>query len=252
MNDLYGAELARVHHRHFGDVAEAAALEILNRLDAPCEGKPVVDLGAGSGIVSRRLSEAGFTLFAIDSSPSMVELGRKETPSVHFEQASAWDYRLPASCAAVVAVGEVLSYGQWNDGKPALPDGLLFRERMKDFATALEPGGLLLFDVVGPGRSGTQGYRTGAWSYERSFLHLREEEERSAMRLRRQIDLFVPAGELYRRVTETHALRLYRRDDVRIALEQAGFTCEYLSGYSDTFSFRPGWYGFAATKRATP
>lgn len=234
----YGDELARLHHAHFGMVARAAARELLRRLRA--RGRPagtVVDLAAGSGILCRAVVEAGFDAWGVDLSEPMLRLARAEAPGATFVRASLWDVALPP-CVAACAIGEAFSYAaDETAGLPAL------RTRLAAIARALEPGGLLLFDVAGSGRSGPEGLRRGFWSFGGAYLGL---EEREAGRdLERRITQFVPEGGAFRRVEETHALRLYTPAEIEAALDEAGFAWERLSGYDD-FVLPPGWHAWVA------
>jgi aminoglycoside 6'-N-acetyltransferase I len=239
----YGADLARVHHDHFGMIARAAARELTTRLtSAGLTSGTVVDLAAGSGILSRALSEAGFTVFGADLSEDMLRIAREQAPRASFVGQSLWSVELPP-CVAVAAIGEALSYA----ADPVAGLSALER-RLSDIERALLPGGLVLFDVAGPGRSGPQGSRRAFWSLANAEIGLEEIE--SGDLLTRRITVFVPEGERCRRTQETHRLRLYAPEAVEALLTKAGFSWERLDRYAD-FTFPEGLYGFAATKRRT-
>jgi SAM-dependent methyltransferase len=246
MSACYGADLARLHHDHFGMVADAAARELLRRLEERgVEEGLVVDLAAGSGILSHHAAAAGFDVLGVDLSEDMLDIARAGAPRARFVRGSLWDVVLPA-CVAVAAVGEALCYAA--DPRASLT---ALEGRFATIRSALAPGGLLLFDVASPGRSGPTGTRCVRWEKGGTFLSMEERE--SALGLTRRIDTFVPAeatpgGDvLYRRAEETHTLRLYDPDATMSALERAGFSCERLPGYDD-FRLPPGWNAFAATK----
>ena len=60
---------------------KARSLEALVRLLGPASGRRIVDVGAGTGWLSRRLSERGFRCYAVDlSSDTEVGLGAADTP----------------------------------------------------------------------------------------------------------------------------------------------------------------------------
>src|SRR5919197_2484841 len=103
----YGADLARIHHHHFGMVARAAARELMARLSrSGISSGTVVDLAAGSGILSRALIEKGFALWGVDISEDMLRIARAEAPGATFVNGSLWSVDLPLGVAAVAAVGE--------------------------------------------------------------------------------------------------------------------------------------------------
>jgi SAM-dependent methyltransferase len=139
-------------------------------------------------------------------------------------------------------VGEAMSYAA--DPRAGLE---ALEARLASIHRALAPGGLLLFDVAGPGRSGPSGSRRTFWTFDDVAVGVEEEEDAAARRLTRAITLFGPQGGLYRRVRETHALVLYAPEDVEAALSRAGFAWERLARYDD-FELAAGWYAFAARK----
>ena len=236
----YGADLARLHHEHFGMIARGAARELLARLGAAnISSGTVLDLAAGTGILSRAASEAGFDVHGVDISEDMLCIAREHAPRARFAAGSLWRAELP-SCVAIAAVGEALSYA----ADPSASLGELER-RLADIHRALAPGGLLLFDVAGPGRSGPQGSRRAFWSLPRAHIGLEEHEDGDL--LKRELTLFVAEGNRFRRVQETHRLRLYAPEAVERALTGAGFSWERLERYAD-FAFPSGLHGFAAIK----
>jgi SAM-dependent methyltransferase len=73
----YRADLALVHHLGFGFHAEDCAPGILELLRPVREGDGlVIELGCGSGLLTRYLVDAGHRVIATDASPAMLELAR--------------------------------------------------------------------------------------------------------------------------------------------------------------------------------
>jgi SAM-dependent methyltransferase len=237
---LYGSTLARLHHEHFGHVARAAATSLLAQLSAAGHDRGhVLDLAAGSGILSRALSDAGYEVSGVDLSESMLELARSHAPAARFERASLWSCPLP-KCVAIAAVGE--AFGYRSDDPHTWP---ALGTRLCELAAALQPGGVLLFDVAAPGRSGPTRSRRTFWSLSDAAIGLVESEDPGV--LRRDISMFVAKGEQYQRQQEQHVLELYAPEAVEAALSQAGLTWQRLSGYVG-FELPSGWLAYAATK----
>lgn len=224
----YGADLAGIHHRDFGWAATGAAEVLLQRLkrDGGRLGHaPVVDLGAGSGILARLLTQAGHRVIGVDISEDMLAIARREASEADFVRASVVDFQLPP-CKAVTAIGEVLQYE--FDGKRSLGSLQQTFERVHD---ALVPGGYFLFDLSGPGRGGPTGTIEKWHDHEDYTLFFRATENIHARSLVREQIVFMREGDHYRRVDERHVLSLFDPSDVEDLLRNSGFEAERLDRY---------------------
>ncbi len=77
----YRADLALVHHRAFGSHAQACAPDILTLLEPVLRRDgAVLELGCGSGHLTRHLIDAGHRVIATDASPAMLDLARHQVP----------------------------------------------------------------------------------------------------------------------------------------------------------------------------
>lgn len=111
MTSFCGPDQAIIHHREFGGLADAAASHLLGLLAARGLNGRVIDLGCGSGLLARRLVDAGYDVTGFDLSESMVTLAREHAPRATFTAVALLDAELPTGCVAVAATGEVLNYG---------------------------------------------------------------------------------------------------------------------------------------------
>jgi SAM-dependent methyltransferase len=223
----YQDDLSYIHHVGFGGLAGGAAPGLLGLLRAAGihEGL-VVDLGCGSGLWARELTEAGYEALGIDSSAAMIELARSVAPRARFVQASLFDAELP-ECDAVTALGEPFSY---------LPDGLDAPPPLSDLfervAQALRPGGLFIFDLVV--RSGRRPMAHRTWLEGEDWAVLVEvSEDLPASRLTREIITFRRFGETWRRSHETHRVATYDRAAIERELRRAGFSVRVSRKYGD-------------------
>jgi SAM-dependent methyltransferase len=165
----------------------------------------VVELGCGSGIAASMFLSAGFPVFGVDQSEAMVALARGRAPRGVFVWGSLHEVAVPR-CAAVVAMGEILSYA-------GATDALLGRVR-----NALSPGGLFVFDVATPGRGGSR-----SWIEGDDWLVCAEAVEDGSS-LTRSIVAFRSEGDgRWRRSDEVHRLELYSPAALVSALRDAGF-----------------------------
>jgi SAM-dependent methyltransferase len=242
MADAYRDDLAYIHDAGFGHVATHAATELLAALAE--RGIPqgqIVELGCGSGILAQELVAIGYQVLGIDISAAMIALARKRVPQAQFKVGSFRTAELP-TCVAVTAIGEVFNYlFDGGNTRAALAKVL---ERIY---AALRPGGLLLFDVAGPGRLPPYAPRRRHIVGPDWAILLNMEEDRKRHILTRHITTFRQVGDQCRKEEEIHRLRLYEPDEITTLLKNAGFRVRVLDCYAK-WKFPPGWAGFLARK----
>jgi SAM-dependent methyltransferase len=247
-SSFYGDDLAYIHNAGFGWFAEGAApglLEILrrNRIRAGT----IVDLGCGSGIWARHLTDAGFQVIGVDISAAMIDLARKRAPDAAFHVGSVHEFGFPP-CRAITALGEVLCYSDGSrlpkSTKPRKPYESLAAIFQKA-AAALARGGMLIFDVaeIGLDKNRPPTFRAGAdWACLIGF-----EYDAGADQLIRHITSFRQVGSLYRRQQETHHVQLFRRGEIAKLLRRVGLCVRNVRSYGD-YDLLPGRIGFIARK----
>lgn len=103
------------------------------RLAPVSRGARVLDAGAGSGLLTRRLVELGCDVTAVDSSPAMLDQLRAVTPNCILSRLE--DLDVPAEFDAVLAIG-VLNF-------VTTPEDTLRR-----LCAAVKPGGVLVLQVT--------------------------------------------------------------------------------------------------------
>ena len=164
----YRPDLARVHHEGFAFHADGAAPGIVELLEPVRErGGLVVELGCGSGLLTRHLVDAGLRVIATDASPAMLELARTVAPgAAAIERLTLPDDPIP-ECDAIVSVGHALNY---------LPDATSIDRSLRAIADALRPGGLMAIDLCdlmyGEARGDapdTKGWVTDDWALVTRF-----------------------------------------------------------------------------------
>jgi SAM-dependent methyltransferase len=222
--DAYASDLAYIHDQGFGAFAKGAAPGLLNLL---CQnGIPngrVVDLGCGSGIWARELTDAGYQVVGVDISPAMIELARRRAPEAEFHVKSFLRFRLPP-CRAVTALGEVFNY--LFDRTNSLRS---LRRVCQGVFDALTPKGILVFDIAQPGRCKglKQGFKEGEdWACLVAFHH-----DGSTRQLIRRIVTFRKTGDAYRWQEETHRQQLYSGRSIAQMLRDIGFRVRLVRSY---------------------
>ena len=191
----FQSDLALIHDRGYGQHADRCAPGILDLL-APARGGVVLELGCGSGALTRHLRAAGYRVIATDASADLLELARAALG----EDADLRLLTLPAdplpAADAIVSTGHVISY---------LPDAAAVDQALEAMAGALRPGGVLAIDILdldyGQVRAGEQaiGRAEPGWAIIAEF------SVPAPDRFVRDITTFVPDGAgAWRRGREHH------------------------------------------------
>jgi SAM-dependent methyltransferase len=139
VSPYYRRDLALAHHRGFGFHAAACAPGIIELLQ-PVRGRGglVLELGCGSGLLTKELIAAGHNVLATDASGAMLEITSEVVgKAAEVRQLTLPDDPLPEA-DAIVAVGHPLNY---------LGDADAFNRALVAIAHALRPGGEIAFDV---------------------------------------------------------------------------------------------------------
>lgn len=102
----YQPELARIHHEAFGDYADLVSPGVISRLEG---FEDIVELGCGSGALTRHLLRAGHKVLATDASPAMLDLAKQEVPEATPRLLVLPDDPIPEA-DAIVALGHVFNY----------------------------------------------------------------------------------------------------------------------------------------------
>jgi SAM-dependent methyltransferase len=216
LND-YREDLAWIHHAGFSEFATRASPFILDTLRAHgIHDGLVVDVGCGSGVLAKELSDHGYAVLGIDASPAMIELARTTAPAARFEVASFGNAVLPR-CVAITAVGEVLNYGSLDD----------VQHFIRSARDALATNGALLFDIAERGGYPPHDERR-AGGDDWSVIAIKESD---GERLARRVLTFRQIDGATRRDEEVHQLELYARQDILTLLREQGFRVRVRRSY---------------------
>lgn len=82
-------------------------------------GKTALDVGAGTGMLTRHLLDLGGDVTALDPNEEMLMPLRDRFPQIHASLARAEDTKMPAECVDLVACGRSF---HWLDQDPAIAE----------------------------------------------------------------------------------------------------------------------------------
>jgi SAM-dependent methyltransferase len=228
----YRDDLAWIHHAGFSEFAESAAAGVIALLPRGL----ALDVGCGSGVLARALTDAGFEVLGIDASPAMIELARVHAPRARFEVARFADAVLPP-CSGIVSVGEVLNYGTLDDVK----------RFVRNASHALSAGGVLLFDVAERGSYPEhEERRVGGDDW--SVIAIKDSD---GERLTRRVLTFREVDGETRRDEEVHELSLYSREELTAILREHGFRVRTRRSYGSR-RLPPGHAVYIAERSGAP
>ena len=135
MSSDWNAAHYETRHHYVTDYGSS----VVKLLD-PKPGERVLDLGCGTGRLTREIADSGAEVAGIDSSPDMIARARKNYPELRFELADALTFQ-PEEPFDAVFSNAVL---HWV--KP--PEGAV-----KTIARALKPGGRMVVEFGGKGNT---------------------------------------------------------------------------------------------------
>lgn len=188
----------------------------------------VLELGCGTGNMTRLLSQAGYDMIGVDNSMDMLEIAMEKQEGredILYLLQDMREFELYGTVAAVVSVCDSMNYITEEED---------LLEVFRLVNNYLDPGGLFIFDLNTEykykeilGESTIAENRKDA-----SFIwdNYYDEEEKINQY---DLALFIPEdreGEiLYRKYEETHFQRAYSLQEIKELLEEAGM--EFVTAY---------------------
>lgn len=189
----------------------------------------VLELGCGTGRMTRLLSKSGYDMIGVDNSEEMLQIARdaeKESEGILYLLQDMREFELYGTVRAVVSVCDSINY--------ILEEEELL-EVFRLVNNYLDPGGIFIFDM-------NTIYKYKELLGETTICENREEgsfiwdnyydEEEQINQY--DLTLFIKTEkELYRKYEETHFQRAYEAEQVQRLLEEAGM--EFIVSY-DAFT----------------
>ncbi len=237
MEGAYG-EFAPLYDKLMADVDYRAwakyVMELTERfLPTGREGSiTAVDCGCGTGEITCLLAAEGWTITGVDISCDMLRLAQQKARSrglkIPFIQGDMQSFLLHRPVDVVLACCDGVNY----------LDSLECASQFFSAANrALQPGGLLLFDISSTYKleQVLDGHTFGETAEDCAYLWQNVYDPQTRL-LEMDLTFFIKEGGSYRRFEETHIQRAHDVNELDGALKAAGFT---VLGAYDAFTTNP-------------
>ena len=187
----------------------------------------VLDLGCGTGAMTRYLAGAGYDMIGVDASQDMLmEAYAQPHEGILYLEQDMREFELYGTVQAIVSVCDCLNY---------LLEPADLKKVFALAANCLDPGGIFIFDMNTPWKyEELLGCRTFAESREEAGFIWENDYDRNSRINEYALTLYIREEEgLYRRFQELHAQRAYLAEEVCAYLAQA---CLRLEGGYDAYT----------------
>ena len=185
----------------------------------------VLELGCGTGVLTRKLAAKGYDMIGVDYSEDMLEIAmdhRQEGEDILYLLQDMREFELYGTVRAAVSICDSMNYiVEYQD----------LVQVMKLVNNYLDPGGIFIFDLNTPYKyEEILGENTFAENRpEGSFIWENYYDGETGIN-EYDLTLFVREKEgLYRKFEETHYQRAYELEQVRRAVKEAGL--EFVAAY---------------------
>lgn len=185
----------------------------------------VLELGCGTGVLTRKLAAKGYDMIGVDYSEDMLEIAmdhRQEGEDILYLLQDMREFELYGTVRAAVSICDSMNYiVEYQD----------LVQVMKLVNNYLDPGGIFIFDLNTPYKyEEILGENTFAENRpEGSFIWENYYDGETGIN-EYDLTLFVREEEgIYRKFEETHYQRAYELEQVRRAIKEAGL--EFVAAY---------------------
>jgi ubiquinone/menaquinone biosynthesis C-methylase UbiE len=160
---MSGADAARAYDEWYeqplGSAAHRIETQMIAQAAGPRAGERALDVGCGTGIYTRWLTDLGLVVTGIDRDPVMLAAARRKVPSAQFHHADA--HRLPFADAEfdLVLAVTVMCFVE----RP-MRSGVV-----RELARVTRPGGRVVIGELAPYSLWALGRRVSAWRGSRMW-----------------------------------------------------------------------------------
>jgi SAM-dependent methyltransferase len=182
--------------------------------------KTLLDLGCGTGSLTALLSSRGYELIAADASPEMLSIAREKCAEISAKTAPLF---LCQSMAQLDLYGTVDAAFSSLDSLNYVPPEEL-PEVFRRLNLFIEPGGLLIFDLLTPERLRALDGSVSVDEDETALCLWRADFDDEENALFYGVDVFTKRGRFWQRESEEHIEYAHAPETILSLLTDAGFS----------------------------
>ena len=181
----------------------------------------VLELACGTGNFTKKLSEEGCDVIALDNSEQMLDVARQKCENVLFLNQDMTEFELYGTVDAIVCVLDGVNY---------ITDKRKLQKMFKLCHNYLNFGGMLIFDINSEYKlKNIIGNNTFVSDTDDIFYTWENELVKDKVNF--YLTFFVKENEKYLRFDEMHTERIYKENELKDMLKKADF--EISGVYSD-------------------
>ncbi len=214
---IYGPDYAAAYREHWRRWGAGEWAPFLIDL-AGVDGGAWLDVACGTGELAAVVAKRGFEVTGLDISSHQLDHARDKAPAARFVRGDVRTFEVGRRrFDAVTCVGGSVGY---------LATKRDLERALRRMAGHLKTAGVMLFDVNLPAAFEANAGRTIVLPDAERPTFITVRWDGAKRRARWEVTGFVKAGRWWRRFTEAHDLRAWRREEIDPLLDRIGLGCE--------------------------
>ncbi|MBI4360738.1 class I SAM-dependent methyltransferase [Candidatus Micrarchaeota archaeon] len=172
----------------------------------------LLDMACGTGTHAKLLSPKGFVVTGVDISENMLAVARKKNPGIFFVRGDMRTFAPKEKFGVVLCFHNAILYNQ---------DEAQMRATLSNFFSALQPGGILVFDAVDKRIGATP--KRGEYRFNSSDLNLSFKPQWAYNEKTNRLDLAIDFDVNGKTFHDHHEMGAFTLQELKDHAKNAGF-----------------------------